>query len=30
VLGLYAGAIIGAGAGAFVPGRLLSHVFGYG
>ncbi len=30
VLGLYAGAIIGAGAGAFFPGRLLSHVFGYG
>ena len=30
VIGLYLGAIIGAGAGAFVPGRLLSHVLGYG
>ncbi len=30
VTATYIGALIGAGAGAFVPGRLLSHIFGYG
>jgi uncharacterized membrane protein len=30
VLGTYAGGLIGAGAGAFAPGRLLSHMLGYG
>jgi uncharacterized membrane protein len=30
MIGLYAGGLIGAGAGAFWPGRLLSHMLGYG
>jgi len=29
VIALFIGSMIGAGAGAFVPGRLLSQVFGY-
>ncbi len=29
VLGLYLGAIIGAGAGALAPGRLISRMLGY-
>ncbi|MCW5773706.1 MAG: DUF2306 domain-containing protein, partial [Rhodospirillaceae bacterium] len=30
MIGLYAGGLIGAGAGAFAPGRLLSQMLGYG
>ena len=30
MIGVYAGGLIGAGAGAFAPGRLISHVLGYG
>ena len=30
VTAVYAGALIGAGAGAFAPGRLLSEMLGYG
>jgi uncharacterized membrane protein len=29
VIALFAGSMIGAGAGAFAPGRLLSQVLGY-
>jgi uncharacterized membrane protein len=29
VIGLYAGAILGAGSGALVPGRLISRMLGY-
>ena len=29
MVGLYAGGLIGAGVGAFWPGRLLSHLLGY-
>jgi len=29
VLGLYAGAMLGAGAGALAPGRLISRMLGY-
>lgn len=29
VIGLYVGAILGAGAGALVPGRLISRILGY-
>lgn len=29
VVGLYVGAILGAGAGALVPGRMLSRILGY-
>jgi uncharacterized membrane protein len=30
MIGVYAGGLIGAGAGAFAPGRLLSQILGYG
>lgn len=30
VTAVYAGALIGAGAGAFAPGRLISEMLGYG
>lgn len=30
MIGLFAGGLIGAGAGAFVPGRLISQMLGYG
>lgn len=30
VLATYFGALVGAGAGAFAPGRLISHMLGYG
>jgi uncharacterized membrane protein len=30
VIALFVGSMIGAGAGAFAPGRLLAQVFGYG
>lgn len=29
MIGIYAGGLIGAGWGAFVPGRLISHILGY-
>ena len=29
VIGLYVGAILGAGAGALVPGRMISRILGY-
>ncbi len=29
MIGVYAGGLIGAGAGAFAPGRLISHILGY-
>lgn len=29
VIGLYLGAILGAGAGALVPGRMISRILGY-
>lgn len=29
VVGLYVGAILGAGAGALVPGRMISRILGY-
>jgi len=29
-IGLYAGALVGAGVGALVPGRVLSQMLGYG
>lgn len=30
MIGVYAGGLIGAGAGAFAPGRLLSQILAYG
>jgi uncharacterized membrane protein len=30
MIGIYAGGLIGAGAGALAPGRLISHILGYG
>ena len=29
MIGIYAGGLTGAGAGAFAPGRLISHILGY-
>ncbi len=29
VIGLYAGAILGAGSGALMPGRMISRILGY-
>jgi uncharacterized membrane protein len=29
MIGVYAGGLIGAGAGTFAPGRLISQILGY-